>query len=59
MSAFRLRLRRIDTAMDDIFAEMDGINLMEMNIMDLVDDENPEWTLAAHGTQTYCKFKMV
>jgi len=45
--------------MDDIFAEMDGINLMEMNIMDLVDDENPEWTLAAHGTQTYCKFKMV
>ena len=31
--------------MDEINLEEMGINLDDMDVMDLVDDENPEWTL--------------
>lgn len=37
---------------------MDGINLEDMDILDLVDDDNPEWTNAARGEpQRCCKCK--
>jgi len=40
--------------MDEINLEGMGINLDDMDVMDLVDDENPEWTLAARGAPQKC-----